>query len=312
MNSEQQTAADSDLPDWLRPTPHAHVQLWDRTLELLPGTIYQRYLLPLEYAPSRDLRPRWGASRPAHPGLLMLLRRDEHLLRRMVIELKDYYPYFQRIDLKLDPQSDRPGWDGGSTNPMDLAFLYFFVAKFRPGQYVEIGSGQSTRFARQAVTDHNLGTRIISIDPEPRNTVTRVCDEIIPEGLETLQSLRIFDSLDAGDIVFLDGSHRAFMNSDVTVFMIDILPRLKPGVLIHIHDISWPHDYPEGFRHWYWNEQYLLATWLLAAPEKVQVLLPAAYIETLPDLVAELTPPAGMESIQVGWQHGGSFWFTKV
>ncbi len=86
------------------------------------------------------------------------------------------------------------------------------------------------------------------------------------EGLETCDLAR-FDQLQPGDILFLDCSHRVFMNSDVTVFMIDVLPRLRPGVPVHVHDIVLPWDYPDMFTNWYWSEAYILAAYLIGARE---------------------------------------------
>jgi hypothetical protein len=64
-------------------------------------------------------------------------------------------------------------------------------------------------------------------------------------------TVAIFDRLQAGDVLFLDGLHRGFMNSDVTGFMLDVLPRLRPGVLVYVHDIPLPWDYPDMFTDWY-------------------------------------------------------------
>ena len=66
-----------------------------------------------------------------------------------------------------------------------------------------------------------------------------------------------FGALTAGDVVFFDGSHRVFQNSDVTVFFLEILPALPPGVLVQIHDIFWPVDYPPAWADRYYSEQYM-------------------------------------------------------
>ncbi len=130
----------------------------------------------------------------------------------------------------------------------------------------------TTYFARQSVKDSNLKTKIISIDPAPRRKIDAICDEVIRDGRETCD-LSIFDCLEEGDILFFDGSHRSFINSDVTVFFIDILPRLKLGVFIPLHDIFLPWDYPDSFKCWYWNEQYLLAVYLMCSKDSLLPLL---------------------------------------
>jgi hypothetical protein len=127
------------------------------------------------------------------------------------------------------------------------------------------------------VQDHNLHTRLYSIDPHPRAEIDSLCDKVIREPLEQ-SDLAFIDELGAGDILFIDGSHRSFMNSDVTVLFLDILPRLRPGVAVHIHDIYLPWDYPRERAHWYYSEQYLLAASLLAGHRNYDVLLPNYYI----------------------------------
>ena len=131
-------------------------------------------------------------------------------------------------------------------NPIDLLTLYTFVRKYRPATYIEIGSGVTTCFTHLARQHGQLATRIVSIDPEPRLQIDAICDDVIRSGLESCD-ISIFETLAPNDIVFVDGSHRSFMNSDVTVFFIDVLPLLRPGVLVHLHDISLPWDYHEFF-----------------------------------------------------------------
>jgi hypothetical protein len=77
------------------------------------------------------------------------------------------------------------------------------------------------------------------LDPEPRAQIDALCDTSIRRRLEDCD-LSMFDQLEAGDILFFDGSHRVFTNSDVTVFFLELMPRLKPGVIVHIHDIFLP------------------------------------------------------------------------
>jgi hypothetical protein len=158
-----------------------------------------------------------------------------------------------------------------------------------------------------------MSTRIVSIDPDPRREVDAICDEVIREGLET-NDLSVFQDLVPGDIVFMDGSHRCFMNSDVTVFFIDVLPLLKPGVIVHIHDIMLPWDYPESFKHWYWNEQYVLAVYLMNSMDRVEPLLPVYWMSQEPSLAAMLAIPftdLGDTRLNAAWTVGGSLWFTQ-
>jgi hypothetical protein len=272
-----------------------------------------KFIIKLDYPPSRDLRPRWGDSHPPHQGLINLFNknRDRYIeVFRGVSKLK---PFFDRInqDYSYDQPSE-PGWLGGAINAIDTALLYYFITQYKPKIYLEIGSGISTLFAARAKRDHNLNTQIISIDPQPRAEVDAVCNQVIRAGLETTD-LSIFDQLEAGDIVFMDGSHRSFMNSDVTVFMLDVLPMLKSGVIVHFHDIVLPFDYPDTFIDWYWNEQYIVAAYLLAAgDEKLDVMMPSRFMSYTDEMKQELQPILqGWKAVPEVWLCGGSLWFTN-
>ncbi len=177
-----------------------------------------------------------------------------------------------------------------------------------PKNYIEIGSGSSTKFAKKAIEDFNIGTYITSIDPEPRSEINILCDEIIRKPAESV-SLDLFKKLDKNDILFIDNSHRSFMNSDATVVFLDILPRLKSGVLVHIHDIFLPNDYPPHWTERYYNEQYLLAAYLLAGGNKFEVVFPSYFISqnhNLSKIIGNLIPNTnGYQKVSKG---GGSFW----
>ncbi|MBO4204965.1 class I SAM-dependent methyltransferase [Micromonospora echinofusca] len=233
--------------------------------------------------------PRFGYGRPDHPELTRLLAAGRD---RYVDHLRGFLGYADRladIPLRGDLDSGEPYWVNGWLPPLDALALYGFLAAGDPRRYVEIGSGNSTKFARRAVRDHGLRTRITSIDPAPRAAVDVLCDEVVRSPLERAD-LAVFDELEAGDIVFFDGSHRAFMGSDVSVFFFEVLPRLRPGVLVQIHDIMLPRDYPPQWRYRHYNEQYLLAAFLLAGPGRWQVELPNAYLADDPELSAVAGP----------------------
>jgi hypothetical protein len=160
---------------------------------------------------------------------------------------------------------------------------------------------------RRAIRDQGLRTRITSIDPYPRASIDAICDSMVRKPLESVDDLSIFDELVPGDIVYLDSSHRVFMNSDVTVFFLDILPRLRSGVLVHIHDIFLPDDYPPEWIGRYYSEQYLLACYLLSESPRFDVVLPNHFVftRTLNATVIDFWSRVGIGGIE---PHGGSFW----
>ncbi len=251
-------------------------------------------------------RPRYGYGRSAHPGLLALLESGREGYRSQLRIFAGLSDYLLRIpQLTSDP--GEPHWRNNWLEDLDLATLYSFIALTHPKRYVEVGSGQSTKVARRAICDHALQTTIVSIDPQPRAEIDALCDETLRVRLEDAP-LSIFSQLHAGDMLFLDGSHRCFTNSDVSVAFLDILPNLDPGVLIHIHDIYLPDDYPPEWNGRYYSEQYLLAALLLAGGVRFQVVLPNHFIATDPDLLSTLG--ALWEAPHIGQPHGwaSSFW----
>jgi hypothetical protein len=201
---------------------------------------------------------------------------------------------------------------------LDAISLYGLLGSREPALYFEVGSGNSTKFARRAVSDLHLKTKIISLDPSPRAEIDTLCDRVIRQPLEDVD-IALFDELQAGDILFVDNSHRVFQNSDVTVFFLEVLPRLKPGVIVHIHDIFLPFDYPRAWVNRHYSEQYLLATYLLAEYRKLDILLPLAYISrhpiTEPLLEAEWEHPTFQRAFAYNRQFAGghigtSFWMV--
>lgn len=282
----------------------------DRLLAHLQATTGKFYI-PLEYPPSRDYQPRWGYTHPPHQGLINLMKdnSDDYLI--IINKLVSLKPFLGKINQYFDHAiPTEAGWIGGAIDALDSALLYYFVTELKPKTYVEIGSGVTTLFAARAKRDHKIDTQIISIDPNPRAEIDAVCDKVIRTGLE-INDLSIFSTLESGDIVFMDGSHRSFMNSDVTVFMLDILPKLKPGVVIHFHDVLLPFDYPDNFKTWYWNEQYILASYLLGAGDKVKILMPSCFISHNPQFKEAIQPILeDWQATPEPWLSGGSLWFT--
>jgi hypothetical protein len=227
--------------------------------------------------------------------------------------MRENAPFLADIPLNFDEANlPLPAWGGVPYAPFDSLALYTMVRKYKPRTYLEIGSGITTAFVHRAVRDAGLPTRIMSIDPEPRTSIDSICDDVIREGLETCD-LGVFEQLEAGDILFLDGSHRSFMNSDVTVFMIDILPRLRPGVIVHVHDITLPWDYPPVFQNWYWNEQYILAVYLMGNRRRIDPIFPTFFVCRDEAFASSFTDPfLDLGILNDGWKGGGAIWFTHT
>ena len=221
--------------------------------------------------------PRYGYGKPPHRKLYEMFAAERARFISTLQEFRQLDSYLTQVPLREPRGSTKPCWINKWLDGLDTLALYSLVALKRPKRYIEIGSGYSTKVVRRAIQYHDLATRIVSIDPYPRAEIDAICDEVIRKPVQDVD-LKFFDQLAPGDIFFLDGSHRSFMNSDVTIFFLDILPNLKPGVLVHIHDIDLPYDYMPERAEWYYSEQYLLATALLSGHKNFQVLLPNAFL----------------------------------
>ncbi len=211
-------------------------------------------------------------------------------------------------EAKID--SGAPYWVNDFLPPLDAIAIYGLLARRNPRSYVEIGSGHSTRFARRAIADHKLRTRIISVDPHPRSEIDRLCDEVLRMPLEDIEPER-FAELTNQDIFFIDGSHRSFQSSDVTVFFLEILPILPSGTVYGIHDVFLPADYPVPWEERFYNEQYLLACYLFGGADGDEILLPAGYITQRKELVARLDAVWSLPALQGIQRQGCAFWMRR-
>jgi len=211
--------------------------------------------------------------------------------------------------------TDEIHWINEWITPFDAIGIYGFLTLNNPRYYIEVGSGNTTMFAAQAIKDNNLRTKIISIDPHPREHIDKLCYKIYRVPFEEMD-LDFFSNLSEEDIFLIDSSHRAFPNSDVTVFFTEILPRLPKRMLYAIHDIYLPADYPEHMsikrRHWY-NEQYLLCAYLLGGANGDKIICPNNYLSSIEDEIIEDLSLWGEHGIFKGIPFKGSFfWIEKA
>ncbi|MBX3454169.1 MAG: class I SAM-dependent methyltransferase [Ferrovibrio sp.] len=156
-----------------------------------------------------------------------------------------------------------PRFDQSWFPTLDAAACYAIIRDARPSRIVEVGSGHSTRFLARAAQDGGFSCNITCIDPQPRASLRGLPVDFRP-GIAQTADPAIYAALAAGDVLFIDSSHILMPGSDVDFLFSRVLPRLPAGVLLHIHDIFLPDDYP---RHWLWrgyNEQQLLPAMLMA------------------------------------------------
>ncbi|HZT66423.1 MAG TPA: class I SAM-dependent methyltransferase [Acidimicrobiales bacterium] len=268
---------------------------------------YASYI-PLECPPSATSRPRWGHGRASHPRLDSYLAGHVDDYRRSIAAVAESVPDLLRIP-RSSGEPGVPQWDQGFLPVFDAAVLYGLVRSTRPRQYLEVGSGNSTLFVARARRDGQLATKIVSVDPAPRADVDHLCDHLIRRPLESTD-LAQFSALEAGDMLFVDDSHRVFMNSDVVTFFLDALALIGPGVLVGIHDIFLPDDYPLDWAGYFLSEQYLLAAYILGGAARIKPVLASWYCSNRPELRQPLDGLLTAREIQGLETRGWSFWFV--
>lgn len=141
---------------------------------------------------------------------------------------------------------------------LDAVAAYVLLRERRPARIVEVGSGHSTRVMMRAIADGGFACAVTAIDPAPRADLSGLDLSLIRTTVHQA-GLAPFAALSAGDLLFIDSSHLMMPGSDVDLLLNQILPSLPAGVLVHIHDIFLPDDYPT---HWTWrgyNEQQAVA-----------------------------------------------------
>jgi hypothetical protein len=255
-------------------------------------------------------RPRFGASwgEPPHQAPVRLVEANGRRHQEVLASIAAHRDELRTIPVHADDERE-PRWINGYLPGLDTAALYSFVADRNPAMYLEVGSGNSTRVVRRAITDRALRTRIVSIDPEPRAVCDELCDEVIRQPLEDID-LAVFDRLGANDVCFIDNSHCAYQNSDVTVSFLEVVPRLAAGVLFGVHDIFLPDDYPPDWLDRWYNEQYLLAAFMLGGGGRTSVEFPAWSV------ARDERNRGTLESIWEGEEfteverHGNAFWLV--
>ncbi len=175
----------------------------------------------------------------------------------------------------------------GNYMAIDGNVYYSLIRHLKPNKIIEIGSGFSTRLACNAISkniqESNSKTQLICIEPHPREMLKDNLPKFLELKVSKVQDvgLDMFESLRAGDILFIDSSHALRTGGDVWWEYCEILPRLASGVYVHIHDIHLPKPYPRHYfnQHTYWNEQYLLQAFLTFNP-KFEVIWPGNYLMT--------------------------------
>jgi hypothetical protein len=191
---------------------------------------------------------------------------------------------------------------------VDALVSYCVVRHFQPRLIIEVGSGFSSLILGQAAAK-NKNSALICIDPFPSDFLRQGFPGLRSSIKEKIQDidLEFFSQLGSGDVLFIDSSHTVKIGGDVNYLFLELLPRLRPGVIVHVHDIFLPFEYRrdwvlDEFR--FWTEQYLLQAFLTFNSE-FEVLLANSYLSHY-----------HREDLKAAFRNlpswaGGSFWMRR-
>jgi predicted O-methyltransferase YrrM len=187
--------------------------------------------------------------------------------------------------------------DNHTYDRVDAELLYAMVRRFRPRRFVELGSGYSTLVAWEAAKANAADgheTELSVLDPHPSPHVTshpELAARVSPVSAQELPE-EVVDGLETSDILFVDTSHTVKIGGDVNRIVLDLLPRVAPGVVVHFHDVFLPGDYSRGHlaNAHYWTEQYLLQAFLMYNDEWEVLVSGQAIARRAPGLVGRLIP----------------------
>jgi len=224
---------------------------------------------------------RHDLSNPRHlPGLKLNIAQQITFLGEL-----DYYAEVMELFAASNKLIYGFEFGNGSFEAGDAEFLYQFCRYTKPSRVIEIGSGNSTRIVAKALERNrqqgSCCAQHICIEPYENTWLSELPVELIREPVQNV-SLERFESLESGDLLFIDSSHIIRPQGDVLFEYQEVLPILKSGVFIHIHDIFTPKDYLREFivdKELMWNEQYLVEA-ILQHSNRYEIVASLNYLQT--------------------------------
>ena len=196
------------------------------------------------------------------------IRMNEEYQREL---LNDYIHFYKDLTF---PEKPTPGhryyYDNNWFSYSDAIFLYCFLRRFVPKRIVEVGSGFSSAVMLDTIEKFfSQRPEITLIEPYPDRLINLLKEEdwhqvtLINKRIHEVP-FEIFQSLQSRDLLFIDSSHVVKCGSDLHLLFFEGLPRLRPGVFVHFHDVFYPFEYPSEWllEGRYWNESYFLRAFL--------------------------------------------------
>ena len=250
---------------------------------------------------TRELGPELWSRESALAGVELRVEAQLNLLG----ELGRYAPELEDVPFE-EPWSETEFY---LKNPMfggtDALVLYAMLRHAKPQRIIEVGSGLSTLLARRALAVNQRG-RITCIEPYPPAFLRGLDVELIVDKAQNVE-VSVFESLAENDVLFIDSSHVVRVGGDVNFLFLEVLPRLRPGVIVHVHDVFLPLEVPRQWivdLHLFWTEQYLLHAFLICN-SGFRVLLANAYLGAHHEEAFRRAFPRS------DWWGGASFWMQR-
>ncbi len=216
--------------------------------------------------------------------------------------LPQYAPVFETL---TDISRNQVGYQFNNDfySSPDTEALYTILRTYQPKQILELGCGNSTRITRLAIRDGKLATKLVCLDPYPRRDVADFADELHLRPVEDSNALDLVKQLKPGDVFFIDTSHDVRPANDCAYIYGVLIPAVPAGVIVHIHDIFLPYDYPTRLAFGdgaSWGEQTVVAVMLQDA-DAWEAIWPGHYLQkTLPTFATHF-PHLGDRAAQSLW-----------
>ena len=221
-------------------------------LSTLLGFGKRGFFIPYRYA---DQVPARG-ERASYEALEPIFAEAAETFAGQLRSMTGYAEAFRAIGGAPPPE---PRWEQDWFPRLDAAAAYVMVRETKPSRIVEVGSGHSTRFMMRAARDGGFSVALTAIDPAPRADIEGSGATLTRSTVQGA-GLSPFAELAESDILFIDSSHILMPGTDVDMLFNHVLPTLQRGVIVHVHDVFLPDDYPPEWEWRGYNEQLGIAT----------------------------------------------------
>lgn len=260
-----------------------------------------------------------NASRWIKPSALAGIAYDMPQMKNLFLSLMSKYSaeygeipdYYENIE-----KGYGPGY-----NAFDAMILYFMIRENKPRRCIEIGSGISTYYcslAARRIREEGKQLKITCVEPFPYDALYGIPQiEVIKKEVQDID-VSFFEQLESGDVLFIDSTHIVKIDGDVPYLFLEVIPRLKKGVIIHIHDIPFPYNIPFPPQLWvfgkimsyFWNEAMLLQAFL-CYNDAYRIIFSAPILRFYEETFLSENVP-NYESISKNPDTFSSIWIEKV